>query len=104
MKVPKRLRQQAGRYALVDGIPFKLPVGSRDSAALIAAFSIDAEKAKRLLPGNELHLARIFNRGVLFVTVVKTIRSPTSANISNTLSHWLYPRFKACAGPPAFRV
>jgi hypothetical protein len=70
MKVPKRLRQQAGRYAQVDGIPFELPVDSRDSAALIAAFSIDAEKAKRLLPGNELHLARIFNRGVLFVTVV----------------------------------
>ena len=28
MGIPKRLRRQEGRYALVDGIPFDLPVNS----------------------------------------------------------------------------
>lgn len=70
MKVPKRLRRQAGRHALVDGIPYELPVDSKRSAAFAVAFPIDAEKARRLLPGNELHPARIFNKGVLFITVV----------------------------------
>src|SRR5215210_4885160 len=70
MNVPKRLKQQAGRYALVDGIPFELPIDSKGSTALVAAFPIDAEKAKRLLPSYELHPARFFGKAVLFVTVV----------------------------------
>jgi len=51
MRVPKRLQQQAGRYALVDGIPFSLPVNSEHTPALIAAFPIDAARAAELLPG-----------------------------------------------------
>lgn len=70
MKIPERLRRQAGRYALVDGIPYQLPVDSRNSPALVAAFPINAEKAKRLLPGNELHPVRVFGKGVLLLTVV----------------------------------
>ncbi|CAA9487223.1 MAG: hypothetical protein AVDCRST_MAG05-1673 [uncultured Rubrobacteraceae bacterium] len=70
MKIPERLRRQAGCYALVDGIPYQLPVDSRNSPALVAAFPINAEKAKRLLPGNELHPVRVFGKGVLLLTVV----------------------------------
>ncbi len=70
MSVPKRLKQQANCYALVDGIPFEMPVTSERSQVLIAAFLLDAEKAKRLLPGNELHPARIAKKGFLFVTAV----------------------------------
>jgi Acetoacetate decarboxylase (ADC) len=70
MRLPRRLSRQAGRYALVDGIPYQMPVDSRNSPALVAAFPINAEKAKRLLPGNELHPARIFGKGVLLLTVV----------------------------------
>jgi hypothetical protein len=70
MKIPERLRRQAGRYALVDGIPYQLPVDSQNSPALVAAFPINAEKAKRLLPGNELHPVCVFGKGVLLLTVV----------------------------------
>src|SRR5918994_2104243 len=70
MRMPRRLRRQSGRYALVDGIPYQLPVDSRNSPALVAAFPINAEKARKLLPSNELHPARIFGKGVLLLTVV----------------------------------
>lgn len=70
MRIPRRLRRQSGRYALVDGIPYQLPVDSQNSPALVAAFPINADKAKKLLPGNELHPARIFGKGVLLLTVV----------------------------------
>jgi hypothetical protein len=65
-----RLKRQAGRHALVDGIPFALPVHSEKTPALMAAFSIDADKAKALLPGNEIHPFRLWNRGLLMITVV----------------------------------
>ena len=32
-----RLRRESGRHALVDGIPFTLPVASHESPALMAA-------------------------------------------------------------------
>jgi len=67
---PKRLERQAGRHARVDGIPFKLPVHSEQSPALMAAFSIDPDRAARLLPGNEIHPFRVWNKGLLIVTVI----------------------------------
>jgi hypothetical protein len=67
---PRRLEQQAGRYALVDGIPFELPVRSEQTPALMAAFSIDPDAAARLLPGNELHPLRVWRKALLVVTVV----------------------------------
>jgi hypothetical protein len=69
-KARKRLERQKGRYALVDGIRFELPVDSRNSPALMAAFSIDPEKAKALLPGDELHPFRLWNKGLLLITVI----------------------------------
>lgn len=69
--IPRRLRRTYGRQALVDGIPFDLPVNSVDTPALMAAFSVDGDAAARLLPGNELHLLRFPNgRGALVVTVI----------------------------------
>lgn len=71
MGVPKRLREQSNRHALVDGIPFHLPVNSEESPALMAAFPIDADKAAELMPGNELHPFRLWgNSGVLMITVI----------------------------------
>ncbi len=67
---PRRLKRESGRYALVDGIPFQVPVDSRRMQALMAGFPIDPHKAKELLPGDELHPARLGRRGVLLVTVV----------------------------------
>jgi hypothetical protein len=71
MSARSRLRRQAGRHALVDGIPFTLPVASQHSPALIAAYSIDAHAAAELLLGDEVHPLRLpGGRAVLVVTVI----------------------------------
>src|SRR5882724_1680602 len=70
MGVPKRLQQQAGRYSLVDGIPFQLPVACDKTPVLMAAFPINADTAQRLLPGNEVYAFRLWNKGLLVITVV----------------------------------
>jgi hypothetical protein len=70
MGIPARLMRQAGRYSLVDGIPFKLPISCEKSPVLMAIFSINAEKARGLLPGNEVYPLRLWNRGLLVITVV----------------------------------
>jgi hypothetical protein len=70
MGIPRRLTSQQGRFALVDGIPFNLPVNAENSPALFAVFPINAEKAKALLPGNEVHPFRLWNKGLLVVTVI----------------------------------
>lgn len=70
MAIPRRLNQQAGRHALVDGIPFHLPVNSEATPALMAGFSIDHAAARRLMPGNELHPFRYGRHALLLITVV----------------------------------
>ncbi|MCA1689127.1 MAG: acetoacetate decarboxylase family protein [Actinobacteria bacterium] len=71
MPLPARLRRQTGRHALVDTIPFTLPVASHDSPALLAVYTIDAGAAADLLPGDEVHPLRLWgSRAALVVTVV----------------------------------
>lgn len=71
MTVPPRQRHLRGRHALVDGIPYRMPVNSKDSPALMAGFGIDARAAARLMPGNEIHPFRLpGGRGVLMITVI----------------------------------
>jgi hypothetical protein len=68
--MPRRIKAQAGRNALVDGIPFRLPVDSVKTGALMAAFRIDPVRAAAMLPGNELHPFRLGSHALLVVTVV----------------------------------
>jgi hypothetical protein len=78
MRIPKRIDVETGRYALVDGIPFQLPVAAHHSPTLMAAFAIDATRAQSFLPGRELHPLRLpGGRGLLLITVVDY----TSTNI-----------------------
>jgi hypothetical protein len=71
VRLPARQERQAGRHALVDGIPFTLPVDSRHAPAIMAAFPIDADRAAALLPGNEVHPLRLpGGRGLLVITVI----------------------------------
>lgn len=71
MFMPRRIHAQTGRYSRVDGIPYELPINSEASPALMAAFTIDADKAAKLLPGDELHPLRVTRKkGVLLVTVI----------------------------------
>jgi len=71
VRVPARIRRETGRHALVDAIPFALPVASHESPALIAAFTIDAGAAADLLAGEEVHPLRLWGgRALLLITVV----------------------------------
>jgi hypothetical protein len=68
--VPERQRRLTGSHALVDGIPFFLPVDSSESPALMAAFPCDAAAAARLLPGSELQLVTLPGGKALLVVAV----------------------------------
>jgi Acetoacetate decarboxylase (ADC) len=71
VKTPARIADEAGRFSLVDGIPFELPVASHHSPALMAAYTINASRARALLPGNEIQpIVLPGGKGVLLITVV----------------------------------
>jgi hypothetical protein len=67
--IPRRLRREADHYALVDGIPFTLPVRSMRMQALMAAFPIDPAGAQALLP-DSIRAVRFPRKALLAVTVV----------------------------------
>jgi hypothetical protein len=69
MKLPLRSSRLAGKYSRVDGIPFEMPVTTRSSPALMAAFPCDLQKAARLLP-RELQPLRVWNRALLLISVI----------------------------------
>lgn len=66
----RRLKRQAGRHALVDGIPFHLPINCEKTPVFMAVFPINADRAAELLAGNEVHPLRLWNKGLLVLTVV----------------------------------
>lgn len=71
---PNRIKRYQGRHALVDGIPYIMPVSARNSPALMAGFTCDWEKANALLPGNEIHALRLPNgKATLLITVINYI-------------------------------
>ena len=86
MGVPKRQERLRGRHAYVDGIRFVMPVESRNSSAMIAAFSIDWDKARALIPPGDVHPFRLWNRGVLMVTVINYRETVIGAYIEYSLA------------------
>lgn len=76
MKGMRRQRRLTGRFSLVDGIPFELPVNSVDNTAFMAAFTIDTAAAAALLPGNEIYPLRVSaGRALLVVTVIDYVQT-----------------------------
>lgn len=73
MSLPKRLTSQKGFYSLVDHIPYKMPIGCANTPALMAVFGINAEKAKELIPGKDVHPFRLWNKGLLVITVINYV-------------------------------
>ncbi|MCC5938179.1 MAG: acetoacetate decarboxylase family protein [Lunatimonas sp.] len=68
---PKRIKRYTGRFSLVDGIPYQMPIQAKNAPAFMAGFSCDWEKANALLPGNEIHALKLPNgRGILLITVI----------------------------------
>ncbi len=87
MSVPNRIKNYTGRYALVDNIPYTMPIYAKDSPALMAGFSCDYEKANALLPGNEVHALRLPNgRAVLVVTVVNYLETSIGKYIEYSIA------------------
>lgn len=87
MRIPKRIQRYAGRHALVDGIPFALPVHTSKSPVLMAAFPCDYEAAAAMLPGNELHPVRLWNgKAVFMVTVVNYLDTSIGKYIEYSLA------------------
>jgi hypothetical protein len=70
MAQPRRIARQTGRHALVDDIPFQMPVQGIRSSAILAAFPCDPDKARMLIQGNEIHPFVLWNKALLLVTVV----------------------------------
>lgn len=73
MTLPKRLTSQKGFYSLVDHIPYKMPIGCANTPALMAVFGINYEKAKRLIPGKDVHPYRLWNKALLVITVINYV-------------------------------
>jgi hypothetical protein len=68
--MPSRLAREDNKYALVDGIPFRLPVRAQRLQALMAAFPVDRDAAQALLPDADVRAARLWRKALLVVTVV----------------------------------
>ena len=68
--IPRRLSRESNQFALVDGIPFTLPVRSQRMQALMAAFPVDHDAAQALLPSDAVRAVRLWNKALLVITVV----------------------------------
>lgn len=84
---PRRIKSYKGRYALVDHIPYQMPVFAKNSPALMAGFSCDWEKANALLPGNEVHALRLPNgRAALLITVINYLETSIGKYIEYSIA------------------
>lgn len=86
MAIPHRILALQNRHALVDGIPFKLPVRCEPSPVLMACFPINADKARDLMP-REVHPFRLWNnKGLLVVTVINYLATNIGKYIEYSLA------------------
>lgn len=84
---PKRIKRYTDRYALVDGIPYKMPIRAKNSPALMAGFSCNWEKANALLPGNEIHALKLPNgRAALLITVINYLETSIGKYIEYSIA------------------
>jgi hypothetical protein len=87
MSIPNRIKAYAGRYALVDGVPFAMPVRAANAQAFMAGFFCDYQKAAALLPGIQLHPLRLWNgKAVFVVTVVNYLTTSIGKYIEYSLA------------------
>ncbi len=96
--VPRRQRRLADQHALVDGIPYVMPVNSNRSPVLMAAFPMAYADARSLLPGTELHPFRLGRKALFVVTVVNYLSTDIGAYIEYSLA--VAVTHGAHAGPP----
>lgn len=86
MGSPQRQKRLEGRHAFVDGIRYVMPIDSRNSSAIIAAFPINWDKARALIPPGDVHPFRLWKRGLLLVTVIDYRQTDIGAYIEYSLA------------------
>ncbi|MEA2818498.1 MAG: hypothetical protein QOJ86_502 [Bradyrhizobium sp.] len=86
MGTPARQKRLTGRHAYVDGIRYVMPVDSWDASAIIAAFPVSLEKAAALIPPGDVHPFRMWNRGLLIVTVIDYRKTDIGSYIEYSLA------------------
>lgn len=85
--IPRRQRRLTGQRALVDGIPYDMPINSEDSPVLMAAFPISRRAAAAVMPSKELHPINVgFGKSLLLVTVVNYLATDIGAYIEYSLA------------------
>jgi Acetoacetate decarboxylase (ADC) len=71
MAVPRRIKDYNGRFGLVDGIPYTMPINGANSDVIMAGFTCDFEVAISLMPDRTLHPVRVSkDKAVFMVTIV----------------------------------
>lgn len=86
MAIPARQRRITGRFGLVDGIGYEMPVDSWEAAAIIAAFPIDWDAARELLPPGDVHPFRLWKHGLLIATVIDYRQTDIGSYIEYSLA------------------
>lgn len=87
MAIPRRIKNYGGRHALVDGVPYQMPIYAKNSPALMAGFSCDYDKADALLPGNELYALRLPNgRAALIITIINYLHTSIGKYIEYSIA------------------
>jgi len=86
MGLPKRQKRIEGRYALVDGIPYQMPIDSWEASAMIAAFPCDWEAARRLFPAGDVHPFKLWRKALLVVTVIDYRQTDIGSYIEYSLA------------------
>ncbi len=87
MSIPKRIKRYTGRYTLVDGVPFQMPIEAIKTPAFMAGFFCDYKKAKAMLPGGDLYPLEFLNGKALFmITVVNYLDTTIGKYIEYSLA------------------
>ncbi len=85
MSIPKRIKKYTGRFALVDNIPYELPVQTKGSPCMMSGYTCDFEEAKKLMP-HELEPLKLPNGKAVFLA---TIIDYTKTNIGDYVEYSL---------------
>jgi hypothetical protein len=85
MSIPYRHKRLKGRHAHVDGIRFVMPVTCWEASVMVAAFLINWDKARMLLPPGDIHPLRLWKRAVLSIVVLETRRTDIGAYVEHNI-------------------
>lgn len=86
MGAPGRQKRIEGRFALVDGIEYRMPIDSWEASAMIAVFPCDYEAARRLFPDGDVHPFKLWSKALLVATVIDYRQTDIGSYIEYSLA------------------